>query len=538
MDSRSFTHEFLSSLLNGIRPDQSLLLSISDANALSLPSADTHVHGFDWRKSVKQNARFGFIAVDLPIGMGREKTEIGDAETNVRKNWAELAAILRSLDVGGYCVALVEPSAFGLAEGPAFLSALETEGFGLAGIFNTPPNLLDGTRVRPVLVVLRKAHPDNVFLAELEDGSQAAAIARAFLQQKAGSSLHSGIYLDGRVFDGFSSLKAKLHLEKLESQYNDYSSVVLGELAEEINSVRSGEVFVDKENSIYIPKLGKSAVTHDLSSVSIKHHNLFQVVLPEKARSKYVSAFFRSELGTLILQAITQGAVIPKINKSCLTQARIALPPTGEQDVIVQSHDQLHHLLAAIDTLQKELALNPRNAPAIRSQVEKMLDQIGELTDADRVLSLAREGESATTEFKQTFSMDIRDGKKGKHVELSALKTVVAFLNTDGGVLLIGVNDTGNIPGLGKELKLYSSTDRFLLHFKNRLKTRIGEQFYPYIEPRIVDVADKQVLMVECSPSSKPCFLDGSDFYVRTNPATDKLEGQKLIEYVENHFQR
>ena len=67
-----------------------------------------------------------------------------------------------------------------------------------------------------------------------------------------------------------------------------------------------------------------------------------------------------------------------------------------------------------------------------------MLNHIGGLSDADHVMSMAREGESATVEFKETFSLDIKKGTKEKYIELSALKTVAAFLNTGGGFLLVG----------------------------------------------------------------------------------------------------
>ena len=53
---------------------------------------------------------------------------------------------------------------------------------------------------------------------------------------------------------------------------------------------------------------------------------------------------------------------------------------------------------------------------------------------------------------------------------------------------------------------------------------------------RSVDV--KHVLFVECKSSQAPCYLDRMEFYVRTNPATDKLEGPKLVEYVKNHFKQ
>ena len=105
-----------------------------------------------------------------------------------------------------------------------------------------------------------------------------------------------------------------------------------------------------------------------------------------------------------------------------------------------------------------------------------MLDAIGSLTSADRVRGLVREGETKTIEFKETLSLDIKKQTKEKYIETSALKTIVAFLNTEGGTLLIGVSDDGSIPGISAEiLKLHKNTDKLLLHLKNLLKDRIGE---------------------------------------------------------------
>ena len=80
--------------------------------------------------------------------------------------------------------------------------------------------------------------------------------------------------------------------------------------------------------------------------------------------------------------------------------------------------------------------------------------------------------------------------------------------------------------------------DKFLLHLKNLLKNRIGEQFYPYIDYILTDIDEKHLLVVKCKPSQIPCFLDEKDFYVRTNPATDKLEGLKLVQYIHQHFDK
>lgn len=145
--------------------------------------------------------------------------------------------------------------------------------------------------------------------------------------------------------------------------------------------------------------------------------------------------------------------------------------------------------------------------------------------------------ESKTLEFKQTLSVDVKTGKKESYIELASLKTIAGFLNTEGGTLLVGVTDEGNPVGVDDEIRTFhkNSTDKFLLHFKNLVRSSIGEAFYPRVDFGLTPVSSRQILWVRCKPSDRPCFI-GDDFYVRTNPATDKLTGAKVIEYVAQRF--
>lgn len=226
------------------------------------------------------------------------------------------------------------------------------------------------------------------------------------------------------------------------------------------------------------------------------------------------------------------------LNKSDLEQATIALPSFDDQKQIMATQKKFSDLKQAIDSFESELALNPTSSQSILVQLDSMMEAIGGLTEADGIRNLSRQGESKYIEFKETFSLDVKKRTKEKYIELSALKTIVAFLNTEGGVLLVGVSDDGKIPGVDIEIEKFhkGNSDNFLLHFKNLLKTRIGEEFYPYFEYKLVRVAENRVLLVKCKESRSPCYLDNAEFYVRTNPATDKLEGPKLVQYVQNHF--
>lgn len=530
-------NSFVSTLADAIGSQNSLVIHISDFDALNLDTPQKHVYGLQWLDSVPAESQYDFIVADLPFGMGKDKLQTGCDEMMVRKNWFELTKALRLLKNNGMCLALIEPSAFGTGEGRKYEKAMKLEGYHLNGVFNAPESLLKMTSIRPVLVAISKSPKEDIFAAELEDEEQAAKLAHTFISRGFSTSLREGVLVRQETFRGFDILKAEQQLSRLETQYKEYDSIRLGDIASEINIVKNGEKHETRTNAVYIPMLGSSMVTYDINHVSIKHHNLFQVVLSEKANSEYVSAFFQSDLGKLVLRSLSYGAIIHKIIKSDLAEAKIALPSINEQREIALTYCRLSSLSQAITNFQTELALNPRNAEAIKNQLENMLEQIGELTDADKVMSLSRSGESKTVEFKESFSLDVRKGTKEKNIELSALKNLVALLNTDGGTLLIGISDEGRVLGIGEEVrKFHKSNDKFLLHFKNQLKERIGEQFYPFINQRLVTVLGTHVLMIECNKSSIPCYLDENHFYVRTNPATDKLEGPKLVAYIQNHF--
>src|SRR5262249_47284491 len=154
------------------------------------------------------------------------------------------------------------------------------------------------------------------------------------------------------------------------------------------------------------------------------------------------------------------------------------------------THDKLAALKEAISELDRELSVNPVGLSELQAQLDTVLNVIGKLSDADQVRSIIREGESKTVEFKETFSLNLRHdtGQKDKVVEEMCLKTIVAFLNSKGGHLLVGVADDGRIAGLGPEIAKFhkDSTDKFLLHFKNTVENRIGPEFYPFIDYRLV----------------------------------------------------
>lgn len=333
-------------------------------------------------------------------------------------------------------------------------------------------------------------------------------------------------------------LRVQSQIERLESQYKSYFSSSLGRLALAVIEGKEGERLVHRENSIYVKKTGVPRVTSSLDDYSRSHKNYIQIVIGHEAIADYVVAFFQSELGALSLEAAAKGAVFKYLKVDDLDCIAVALPTLNEQQDIVKTLGKLRLLKDAIENLDGELALNPTSSNSLQHKIDGMLEAVGRLTDEEKVRNIIRAGETGRAEFKSSFSVDIKKQEKAGYIEDASLKTVAAFLNTNGGVLLIGISDDGEALGLNDEITRYhkGSDDKFLLHWKNNLKSRVGEQYYPFISAQLVSLSGKKVLWVACKSSLIPCYLDGRDFYVRTNPATDKLEGPKLVEYVNNHF--
>lgn len=150
---------------------------------------------------------------------------------------------------------------------------------------------------------------------------------------------------------------------------------------------------------------------------------------------------------------------------------------------------------------------------------------------------IIRQGESDNVEFKSTLRWNLFINKKDKNIEHAALKTIAAFLNSRGGILLIGVDDSGKI--LGLETDQFANHDKLLLHLNKLISDRIGTLFTQNIHASVEKVDGTDLLRIDCQPSTKPAYLkDGQQeyFYIRTGPSTTALALSKVYSYIQERF--
>ncbi|MDH3604197.1 MAG: putative DNA binding domain-containing protein, partial [Candidatus Tectomicrobia bacterium] len=157
--------------------------------------------------------------------------------------------------------------------------------------------------------------------------------------------------------------------------------------------------------------------------------------------------------------------------------------------------------------------------------------------------ALQQQHESKTLEFKSTLRWNLKEDRKDPTIITHAvLKTIAAFLNTEGGDLLIGVADDKAIVGIMADQ--FENDDRFLLHLSHVVAQGLGDRAGTCLDPRIQMVQGRPVCLVSCQRSPEPVFLkwkgvqgepDG-DFYVRTGAQTKKLEPDSTRAYIRTRF--
>ncbi len=156
---------------------------------------------------------------------------------------------------------------------------------------------------------------------------------------------------------------------------------------------------------------------------------------------------------------------------------------------------------------------------------------------------LIKHGESKTLEWKSTLRWNLKEDRQDdKGVTHAALKSIAAFLNTEGGDLLIGVANDGAIIGIERDK--FENDDKFMLHLAQVVRNGLGDRAGTCIDPKTQMVQGKAVCVVSCQRSPEPVFLkwkgmesnpDG-DFFVRSGPGTVKLPPESAKEYVRTRF--
>ena len=200
--------------------------------------------------------------------------------------------------------------------------------------------------------------------------------------------------------------------------------------------------------------------------------------------------------------------------------------------------DRIQEIVETNFDLYKRITDDPEFGRALKNFLFD--DYIQRHRRAEELLKLQ---ESKTLEFKSSLRWNLKEDRKDdRHVTHVALKTIAAFLNTEGGDLLIGVDDDRKVLGIDHDR--LENDDKFLRHLAQAVRNGLGDRAGTCIDPGTQIVDGRAVCLVSCQRSPEPVYLrwkglekaSKGDLYVRSGPGTVRLGGSDIEQYVATRF--
>lgn len=154
---------------------------------------------------------------------------------------------------------------------------------------------------------------------------------------------------------------------------------------------------------------------------------------------------------------------------------------------------------------------------------------------------LIKGGESGELEFKSSVRWDRKLQGLNKGLEVAVVKTVAGFMNADGGLLLLGVADSGEITGLEADYATLKQRDADGLqqHLLHLVASRLGADLCPWVDVAIEPLNDHDIGIVSVLPSHRPAYVERGtvrDYFVRTGNSTRALNTEEAVAHIRHRF--
>lgn len=188
----------------------------------------------------------------------------------------------------------------------------------------------------------------------------------------------------------------------------------------------------------------------------------------------------------------------------------------------------------------------------LKKNKSKYLEPVNKKKKSDRketdMFELIEKGEGNQLEFKSSLRWDYQQKKVNSRLEEVVFKTIAAFSNGEGGMLIIGVNDEGEILGLEKDFQSMKrfGPDYFEIHLRNLLNTHFGISFSTnQLIINFPEIQGNYICTIETNKGSEPVYLTVADkngnkaekFYVRSGNSSQEIKSLKEINtYITQRF--
>jgi hypothetical protein len=249
------------------------------------------------------------------------------------------------------------------------------------------------------------------------------------------------------------------------------------------------------------------SMTHD-----VPYQEQFLVVIPD-TRARFISGRWRPGTLELTMEVNSSSHDLELQIIHVGSEKRSANYPVQAEPMVLEIPEDARELILYVVHKNGDLVCTHSLNGVYRSFGE-FEDEVDESAECAQEL---QRGENETREFKSFVTPK-------DYQEFELVKTVVAFANTDGGTLFLGVDDEGVPLGIAAARECFKKTRDPIDAQRARLKSLITESTKPVpaVVYKTTEVNGSPIVIAEVKKSSSVCSTHDNRVYVRRG-ATSRL---------------
>jgi hypothetical protein len=288
----------------------------------------------------------------------------------------------------------------------------------------------------------------------------------------------------------------------------------------------------DKWGTVHLVDFDTAVPLGKQASSDLAHREMVVYVAPEVTDGRDLDE--RADLYSLGATIYETASGHPPFagSREEIVEARRArpAPPLERDDLPAALRDLVSRLLES-DREQRPASANDvverlKGISATRAEIERLLAS----------------DESAALEFKSSLRVPIGPLPEGmtkkrleQALEFSVLKTLAAFLNSQGGILIVGVDDheaAKVIVGIEVDYPRLqeASRDGWCRVFDDLVSRDLGGEVLEHIDLHLEPWEGKTIAVIRCTPRRGPTWLK-DDLYIRRTATTENLHARHAIDW-------
>ena len=298
---------------------------------------------------------YEIIYSDLPFAWSYKK---GITTSIVEKSIGKLAENGRAIFVFTNGITVGEYSR-------RWLEKLEKQGSYVEAIIDIPegayaPITMTGVRI----LIFTKTRNERVFLAQAKKTEDIPFIVNYYLsRQDSPKSKALGIWVRRGEYSDYSTYdNEQRRIRTTAKMAKDYNGEIkaIGSISHAIiTPKKTGAEFVDAENAVYIPKLGRTDIVLNLEDLQIKPQNYIQVLVNQDIiLPRFLAFVLNSDKGNELRVRASSG-VIPSLSVERIKTIEIPLPSICIQEKILETYDELIQIDLEVSKLKNRLITIP-----------------------------------------------------------------------------------------------------------------------------------------------------------------------------------